>query len=251
VVTPYYAAAWNDIVGGLWQWPIWGRLGWQEVRRRYRRTVLGPFWTTLSIGMFLGGMAFLWAPLFRTTVSSYLPFLAAGLVTWTFATSLINEGCSTYAAGNALITQLSFPYSVLNYITIWRNTIVFLHNVIIVVVVVLVLQVPVTLSTLLVVPGILIVAANGVWITVLLGMTGLRFRDMPPLIANVVQILMFVTPIFWISSQLGERGQRFIQLNYMYHLVEIMRSPMLGKAPSLLSYEVTIGGALLGWLITF
>ncbi len=250
-MTPYYETAWNDIVGGLRQWPIWGRLGWQEVKRRYRRTVLGPFWATLSIGMFLGGMTFIWAPLFHTSVTSYLPFLAAGLVTWTYATSLITEGCATYTAGVALITQLSFPYSVLNFMTIWRNIILFFHNVIIVVVVIVALKVPVTWDTLLVIPGILIIAANGVWITMLLGMVGLRFRDMPPLVGNLVQIMMFVTPVFWFANQLGASAQRYIQLNPLLHLVEVMRAPLLGTAPSLLSYEVTIGGALLGWLITF
>jgi glucose-1-phosphate adenylyltransferase len=55
--------------------------------------VLGPFWATLSIGMFIGGMAFIWAPLFNTDVSSYLPFLSAGLVTWAYTTAIITEGC--------------------------------------------------------------------------------------------------------------------------------------------------------------
>jgi ABC-type polysaccharide/polyol phosphate export permease len=251
LVTPHYDLAWDDIVEGLRQWPIWGRLGWQEVKRRYRRTVLGPFWATLSLGMFLSGMVFIWAPLFKTSVASYLPFLSAGMVVWAFITALINEGCGTYSGGISLITQLNFPYSVLNYMVIWRNFIVFLHNVLIVVVVVIVLRVHVSWETLLVIPGILIVAANGIAITLLLGMIGMRFRDIPPLIANLVQILMFVTPIFWVASQLGEGAQRYIQLNYMYHLVEVMRTPMLGKAPSLLSYEITIGGALLGFLVAF
>jgi ABC-type polysaccharide/polyol phosphate export permease len=251
VVTPYYEVAWNDMAGGLRQWPIWGRLGWQEVKRRYRRTVLGPFWATLSLGMFLGGMVFVWAPLFKTSVTSYLPFLAAGLVTWSFASALINEGTMTYTAGIALITQLSFPYSVLNYIVIWRNIIVFFHNILIVVIVILALQVPVNWNTLLVVPGILIVAANGVSFTIVLGIIGLRFRDIPPLIGNLVQILVFVTPIFWLTSQLGGPAQKIIAYNYMYHLIEVMRAPMLGTAPALLSYEITIGGALLGWLLAF
>lgn len=250
-MTPYYEVAWNDIFGGLLQWPIWGRLGWQEVKRRYRRTVLGPFWATLSIGMFLGGMVFIWAPLFRTSVSSYLPFLAAGMVTWVFATSLITEGCMTYASGIALITQLSFPYSVLNYMVIWRNIIVFFHNVLIMLVVIVALRVPVTWNTLLIFPGILIVAANGVWLTIALGLIGLRFRDIPPLVGNLVQILMFVTPVFWLPSALGDHAHKFVMLNYMYHLIEVMRAPMLGSAPSVISYEVTIVGALLGWLVAF
>ena len=121
--------------GGAYEWRIWGRLGWQEVKRRYRRTVLGPFWATASLGMFIGGMVFIWAPLFRVSVASYLPFLAAGMVVWTLVNSLVCEGCTVYTNGANVITQLNFPYSILNYVAIWRNIIVFFHNVLIVVVI--------------------------------------------------------------------------------------------------------------------
>jgi ABC-type polysaccharide/polyol phosphate export permease len=250
-VKPQYETAWNDIVGGLTQWEVWARLGWQEVKRRYRRTVLGPFWATLSIGMFVGGMVFIWAPLFKTDVSSYLPFLAAGLVTWAFATALITEGCIVYTAGSGVITQLNFPYSILNFMLVWRNIIVFFHNVVIVVIVVIALRVRVSWETLLLIPGIIIVGVNGAWMSFLLGMIGTRFRDIPPLIGNLVTVLMFVTPVFWLPGQLGDGSHKVVTLNFMYHLIEVMRAPMLGTMPAPLSYQVTIAGALLGWLVTF
>jgi homopolymeric O-antigen transport system permease protein len=250
-VRPDYATARADLIAGICAFPVWTRLGWQEVKRRYRRTFFGPFWATLSIGAFIGGMVFIWAPLFRTDVSSYLPFLSAGLVTWTFATALISEGCGTYTAGTTVITQLNFPYTVLNFSVVWRNIIVFCHNVLIVVIVVIALKIPITWQTLLLFPGIIIVAVNGAWMTILFGMVSARFRDVPPLVGNIIQILMFVTPIFWFSHQLGSAAQPIIKYNVMFHLVEVMRAPMLGTAPSLLSYGVTIAGAIVGWLVTF
>ena len=248
---PDYAIAGADIINGLLAYRIWTRLGWQEVKRRYRRTLFGPFWATLSIGAFIGGMVFIWAPLFKTDVSSYLPFLSAGLVTWAFATALISEGCGTYTAGVSLITQLNFPYTVLNFMVVWRNIIVFFHNVLIVVIVVIALKVQVSWQTLLLFPGIIIVAVNGAWMTILFGMVSARFRDIPPLVGNIIQILMFVTPIFWLSSQLGGEARPIIRYNFMFHLIEVMRAPMLGTTPSLLSYAATIGGAVIGWAVTF
>lgn len=251
LVRPDYAIARADIIAGIFAFRIWTRLGWQEVKRRYKRTFFGPFWATLSIGAFIGGMSFIWAPLFKTDVSSYLPFLSAGLVTWTFATALISEGCGTYTGNTSVITQLNFPYTVLNFMVVWRNIIVFFHNVLIVVLVVIALQVPVSWQTLLLLPGIIIVALNGAWMTILFGMVSARFRDVPPLVGNIIQILMFVTPIFWFSSQLGPGSQPIITYNFMFHLVEVMRAPMLGTAPSLLSYGFTIAGLIIGWLVTF
>jgi len=201
--------------------------------------------------MFLGGMAFIWAPLFKTTVSTYMPFLAAGLVTWALVSALITEGCTTYVAGISIITQMRFPYSILNFMVVWRNVIVFFHNVLIVVLVTVVLPQKIGWPTLLIVPGLLIVAANGAWMTMALGIVSTRFRDIPQLVGNLVQILMFVTPVFWFANQLSGGAQKVVEYNFMYHLIEVMRAPMLGEVPSGLSYVVTIGGAVLGWLVTF
>ena len=181
---PDYTIAAADLIDGIRSYRIWTRLGWQEVKRRYRRTVFGPFWATLSIGAFIVGMVFIWAPLFKTDVKSYLPFLAAGLVSWTFATALISEGCTTYTAGVNLITQLNFPYTVLNFMVVWRNIIVFFHNILIVIVVVIALKIPVDWQTLLLIPGLIIVAVNGAWMTILFGMVSARFRDVPPLVGQ-------------------------------------------------------------------
>ena len=251
LVKPHYATAWTDLVSGFAQWDVWTRLGWQEVRRRYRRTVLGPFWATLSIGMFIGGMTFIWAPLFKTDVSSYLPFLASGLVAWAFVTTIIAEGTGIYIGGAGIITQLNFPYSILNFVAVWRNIIVFFHNVIIVVVVVLVLNIRISWETLLLIPGLIIVGMNGIWMTLLLGMVGTRFRDIPPLIGNLIQVMMFVTPIFWFASQLGPTRQHIVTFNFLFHIVDLVRSPLLGTAPSLLSYVVAILGAMVGGAVTF
>ena len=98
--------------------------------------------------------------------------------------------------------------------------------------------------------GILIVAVNGAWMTMLFGMIGTRFRDIPPLVGNLIQILVFITPIFWAPSQLGAKARYFVDPNYLYHLVDILRSPLLGGRPTLLSYATTIVGAILGWAIT-
>jgi lipopolysaccharide transport system permease protein len=164
---------------------------------------------------------------------------------------MLTEGCTVYISGANVITQLNFPYTVLNFALIWRNIITFFHNVLIVVVIVIALQVPVSWRDLLLFPGMLIVAANGIWMTVLLGIVGTRFRDIPPLIGNLIQILMFITPVFWSPGQLGGGRHLVIEANYMYHLVEVMRAPMLGTVPSLTSYAITILGGMIGWALAF
>jgi len=249
-VKPDYAIARADIIDGIFAFQIWTRLGWQEVKRRYRRTVFGPFWATVSLGIFIGAISFVWAPLFKAELRTYLPYLTAGMVSWAYIAAILGEGCSTFIAGEGLIKQLNFPYSTFAFMVIWRNTIVLFHHLAIVVVVYAVFPERISFNVLLFIPGLLIVAANGAWIAMLLGMVSARFRDIPPLVGNLVQVMLFITPIFWSPSQLGDKGRYFVDLNYLYHLIDVLRSPLLGERPAAISYGITIVGAMVGWMIT-
>jgi ABC-type polysaccharide/polyol phosphate export permease len=247
-----YHVAWRDFRDGLYHWQLWGRLGWQDVKRRYRRSTLGPLWATASLALFIAGMVFIWAPLFRTSVTGYLPFIAAGLVSWSLINALVLEGGNTYVSGGHIITQISLPFSILNYVAVWRNVVIFFHNMLLVLFIDFLLAVPLGLEHIfLLFAGLIIVVVNGVWLTVVLGIIGVRYRDVPPLVGNIMQILMFVTPVFWMLSQFPAEAHPYLQLNYFLHLIEILRAPMLGQVPTLSNYLVTVAGAGIGWLFGF
>jgi ABC-type polysaccharide/polyol phosphate export permease len=244
-----YPAAIADLILGLANWRIWGRLGWLEVKRRYRRTILGPIWVTLTLAIFCFAMGFVYAELFHREIATYLPFLTTGMVCWGMVSGITNDGCSTYVGAESLIKQLKFPLVTLNCIVVWRNIIVLAHNMIIVVVMLIFFPVPVNWALLLFIPGVLIIAVNGLWATLVLGMVSVRFRDIPPLVSSLVTAVLFITPIFWPPDQLGA-SSRIITYNYFYHLTNLIRAPLLGETPALESYLTTIGGAVLGGIAT-
>jgi lipopolysaccharide transport system permease protein len=248
---PDYALAFADIKDGLIAYPIWTRLGWQEVKRRYRRTVFGPFWTTLSLAIFIFAVSFVYAPIFKVELRTYLPYLTTGLISWAITAALINEGCGTFTANEGLIKQLNFPFSTFAFVIVWRNIVVFIHHLAILAAVYLWLPQYFTFKILLAIPGLLILSANGAWMAMLLGMVSARFRDIPPLVGNLVQVLLFVTPIFWTATQLGPQGKYFVYPNYVYHLVTLVRAPLFGETPDLFTYVITIVGACIGWAVTF
>lgn len=248
---PDYANTRADIRKGILAYPIWTRLGWQEVKRRYRRTVFGPFWATLSLAIFIGATSFVWAPIFKVDLKNYLPYLTTGLIAWSFVSTIITEGCTTFTANEGLIKQLNFPFSTFAFVIIWRNTIVLFHHLVIMAIIYIWLPDHLSFKMLLFIPGLLILCANASWIVILLGLVSSRFRDIPPLVGNLVQVLLFITPIFWMTNQLGARTAYFVYPNYVYHLVALIRFPLLGQAPELFTYGITIGGAAVGWAITF
>ncbi len=246
-----YDVALTDFTEGLTNWRMWGRLGWQEIKRRYRRTVIGPFWTTLSLGVFMFALGIVWANLWHQDPKVYLPFLCTGLLAWNLVAAIMSEGCVTFVAAEGLIKQLRFPYSILACSVAWRNVIVFLHNLAILVAVALYAGLRPTWATLLAIPGLLLVWFNGVWVATMLGMLCTRYRDVQQVVISILQISMFVTPIFFTPEQLGARmGKYFAQANPLFHYVNILRSPLLGKFPSLLTYEIVLVGTTVGWGLT-
>jgi ABC-type polysaccharide/polyol phosphate export permease len=248
-MTPQYEIACRDVLGGVAEWRKWGRLGWQEIKRRYRRTTFGPFWTSMSLGLFIVTLGFVWANLWKQDPKQYLPFLTSGMLAWTLVSTLIIEGCSVFTAGESIVKSLRFNYTILTCAAIWRNLIVFCHHFAIFVLVALFTNVDVNLKSLLVIPGLALVAVNGVWFATLLGSVCARYRDIHQVVSSILQVAMFVTPVFWSPSQLDGRLQRFVDFNLLYHFVEVVREPMLGKAPSLWSYGMVVGSAVVGWTL--
>jgi ABC-type polysaccharide/polyol phosphate export permease len=245
--------AWQDIIGGLWKTELWGRLGWLDVKRRYRRTLLGPFWTSISLCMYVMGVGLVGAGLWHQNITDYLPFLVSGMVAWLLVSTIINEACTLLVSGHALFRNVTFEYSILAYALVWRNLITFLHNLVVWLLIVAVLRPEVLgFTTFLALPGVLLITLNGVWISLLCGMFCLRFRDVTPLVSSILQISMLITPIFWPPESLaGGHRLIFVQMNPLHHMVDIVRSPLLGKAPALLSYGVVMLITAAGWYLTY
>jgi len=236
-----------DFVAGLRLWEMWSRLSWNEVRRRYRRTMLGPMWVTVSLLVFATVMSFVWATLWKQNVVEFLPFLLSGLIPWTMISAAIGESCATFLAGEGLMKSRQFPYSILVYGVLARNVVIFGHNLVAYLIVAVLCGVQLGFVTLLLVPSLLIVLVNCGWICMLVAILCLRFRDFQQLVASVLQVSMFVTPVFWSASQLQGRRAIIVDANVLYHMIELMRRPLLGELPTLLSFAVCIATAIVGW----
>ncbi len=239
-----------DVAAGMQAANIWGRLGWRETKRRYRRTVFGPFWTTVSLGIFVLTLGLLWANLWHQDAKAYLPYLTSGMLCWTLFSAVCNEGCVGFHSYEMLIKQIRISYTLLACAIVWRNLIVFLHNMSIFVLVCLYAGVSVTWSTLLVVPGLLLLSLNLVWIATLFGAMCARYRDIHQLVTNLLQISLFLTPIFWSPNQLRGRVATVAEYNPLYHLVAVVREPLLGNAPQPLHWTVVGVITVIGWALT-
>ena len=249
-MTPEYGVAITDITSGLMNWDMWGRLGWREIKRRYRRTVVGPFWTTLSLGIFVVALGVVWSRLWGQDPKTYLPFLTSGMLVWVMFSSFATEGSAALVAAEGLIKQLRVSYTLLACAVVWRNLIVFLHNLAIYVLVCFYGGIPATWWLLLVIPGLLVLCINGIWIVMLLGIVCARYRDIQQIVTSVLQVSMFITPIFWGPEQLTGRMRALVNYNILYHYVDIVRAPLMGKPAAMWSWGMVGIMTVVGWGLT-
>ena len=239
----------EDLRLGIAYWPLWVRLGWQDVMLRYRRSMLGPFWLTISMGIMVFALGFMYGDLFGMDVQRYLPFLTIGFLVWGFITSALNEGCQVFIESEGAIRQSDLPLSMFPLRVTWRNLIIFFHNAIIYFVVVALFKVEIGWVSLLALPGLMMIVCNALWSAALLGMLSARFRDLPQIVASVLQVAFFVTPIIWMPESISHRPM-VVDVNPFYHVIELMRAPMLGQAPTWTNWIVALGLSLAGWLVT-
>jgi ABC-2 type transport system permease protein len=221
--------AFADLGGGWKQRPLWGYLGWQDIKQRYRRSVLGPLWVSISMAVIAVAMGFLYGALFGEDIHTFLPYVATGLLIWNFVNGCILEGSEVFIANEGLIRFLPAPLSLHVYRLIWRQTLFFLHNLVVWVALVIIFPQPLSWTLLLAIPAFLILILNGAWIAVLSGIVATRFRDIPPIIASATQLLFFMTPIVWSYERFRSHPlATYIEINPVLHYVEMIRQPMLG-----------------------
>ena len=242
----------EDLLDGLRRYDLWGRIGFLDIKRRYRRTTIGPFWGTISLAVFTAVMSSIGVGLWKQEPAEYMPFLASGMMVWLMLSTMITEGGNMFISSQHL-NRMRMDYSILAYALVWRNLVSFFHNLAVYLVIVAIfLPKLIAPSILLVIPGLVLVAVNAVWVALLLGMICVRFRDVQQLIATVLQISLFVTPVFWPPHLLsGLTRLVFVDLNPLFAFINVVREPLLGKTPSLWSYLVILVVMLVGWVATF
>jgi ABC-type polysaccharide/polyol phosphate export permease len=240
----------RDLYGGTTRSWIWTRLAYQDIKERYRGSVLGPFWVTLTNLIFVAAMGTIYSELFHADIRTYVPYIMTGILIWQYVSGLINEGCFTFTNARDVIQQVPMPFSVQVYRVVYRNLIVLAHSAVIVPPGLLLFRVPVDWRVIEVIPALAVLSLNGFWMCLLIGTISTRFRDIPPIIANVVQVVFFLTPIFWPVDSV-QRLKQILVLNPFFASIDVVRAPLLGVQPEPTSWPLLIGCTVLGGLLSF
>jgi ABC-2 type transport system permease protein len=250
-----FARAFRDLATGLEQRELWAHLGWQDIKQRYRRSFLGPIWITISMGVTALAMGLLYSQLFQQEIADFLPSLTVGLIVWGLISGCILEGADVFVANEGLMKQLPAPLSVHVYRMVWRQVLLFAHNLIIYFVLLVIFPKPLHWTVIAAFPALALLALNGVWIGIVAGIMSTRFRDISPILGSMVQLLFFLTPIVWSEKILlkngGAQAERanLAQINPLYHYLDIIRAPMLGEDQQAYHWYIVLAITVAGWAL--
>lgn len=238
--TKRWRAAAIDFAEGLRRWQLWWLLGLNDIRQRYRRSRLGQFWITLSMATFVGTLAFVFGNIFRVDLKLYLPYLTVNIVLWSFVSSVLTESCTVFVQAEGYIRQEKLPKTLFVMRLFVRNILAMGHNSIMILVIYVVFGVPTLAPMVLVLPGLAILLINLFFASLFIGMICTRFRDLPQVVANLLQMAFFITPIVWFPSQIPDRFHFILDWNpFASHLALIAR-PLLGQVPSFSQYLICL-----------
>ena len=225
------AIAAQDLRDGFGLWRLAWALGMSDIKLRYRGSMLGPFWLTLSTGVMIGAMGFLYAGLFHTDIHSYLPYLAASVILWNYLSLMVSDGCTCFTVSEALIKGMRMPFTVHALRSVARNTIILAHNVVVIGVVFVVMHVGVSWYALWSLAGLGLWLVDGFAVSLLLGAFCARFRDVPQIVASVMQIAFFLTPVMWRTASILNKNRpaaALVHYNPFFYILEVVRAPLLG-----------------------
>src|SRR5579871_3736448 len=111
----------GDLRGGFALWRLGVTLGWLDIKLRYRGSVLGPFWLTLSTAVMVAAMGGIYAGLFKMDLHEYLPFLVLSIVLWGFLGALVGDASVGYTASEGMIRSMRMPFTLYAARIVLRN----------------------------------------------------------------------------------------------------------------------------------
>lgn len=236
-------AAIDDAIQGARHWPQWFTLGNIDIKLRFRRSGLGPLWSTLSFAVLAAALGLVYSRLFGEQVSTYLPYVVLGLFVWAFLASTLQEACDVFVAAEHALKQYYVPRTTLVYRALWRNLVLLALNFAVVVAVLALCGVRPGPAAPLAIAGIAILLVLLFPASLLLALATVRFRAVSRIVQTALPIGMLVTPVLW--RPFTPELRSIAEINPFYFAIELVRGPVLGDPPPLSIWLAAAGCALL------
>ncbi len=228
---------------------LWLTLAHVDLCSRYRGSLLGPLWLTIATGILVFGIGLLYGGLLNQPLAYYLPYIAIGIVIWTFIATVFSDSSILFAGEGSILKQMPVPASIFITRLIYRNILILLHHSIILLIVLIYYPQVIGYKTLFTLVGFTVLVVNLWWFSIILSIIATRYRDVQPIVQSLMQIMFFLTPVLWRAED-HPHGSMIAFLNPFYHLIEIVRSPLIFNTIPWTSFFLCTSAAIVGTLLS-
>lgn len=208
----------------------WSYFSYLDLRLKYRKTYLGPWWVVLGMAISAGLLCLLWSTIFNLKWEEFLLYLFSGFIIWTWVMSIVTEGPDIFVgSASSLLKAVSLPPIFYVFRNSFLNLLLFLHHLPLIFLLILILQPELSLRIFITLPlGIFLIFLNAIFYTTYIGIISARYRDVEPTIKALMAPMLLLTPVLWKPEMLGDKAD-FIYLNPFTYFVGIIRNDLIGE----------------------
>lgn len=246
----------KEVIRAARLWPIWLRMGLQDLRIRFRRSALGVGWIFLNLGISVLAIGMIYGHLFGQEIKTFMPFLTSGLIVWGYFTSSILEGGNAFVTSEGYIKQIGLPIYIYVFRFFVSTTMTMLISFPAYFIIAFIYSIQFQWEALWAFVGILLLSVVSFLMTAVFAHLNARFRDTAHIASVGLQVMFFITPIVWPPGAVHTSRLRWvIDFNPVYHLIEVVRRPLLASKPAAhINYFVVLllilGLFMIAWVLT-
>lgn len=213
--------------------PLMRELIVRDLKVKYRRSMLGYFWSLLNPLMMMCVMSFVFSYMFRFDVPNYPLYLICGNTLWSFFNESTNQAMYSVLANAPLIKKVYIPKFIFPISRIFSCFVTMLFSLAAILITILFTRTPLHWTILLIPIPLLMLLVFCCGVGMVLSSLSVYFRDVVHLYGVITLAWMYGTPIFYPISAVPEPVAAVIRLNPMYHYITFFRELILyGQLPS-------------------
>jgi len=220
--------AYKDLLFSIKNYYSWAYLSYFDLKLKYRRTFLGPWWVVLGIAISATAMCFLWSTIFQLDWRSYLTYLFSGFIIWMWISQQVMDAPEVFCSSAQLLKAYPNPPIFYVFRYCFSSLLLFLHHVPLIIIVSFFVNHKINFSVLYSLPlGLLIIFINSILFSTNIGMLSARYRDFNPLIKSLMPPMLLLTPVLWKPEMLGSYAS-YVYMNPFTYFVGIVRNDIIG-----------------------
>jgi ABC-type polysaccharide/polyol phosphate export permease len=202
----------------------------RNIKTRYKRSVLGIFWTLLNPLLMMMVLTFVFSEVFRFRTHHYAAYALSGLVLWNFFAQTTSGAMSELVWGGSLMNRIYMPRAIFAATALGTSLVNLLLSLIPLLVIMVVTGVPMRATVLFLPVPILLTAMFALGVALVLSTLAVYFADVVEMYQIVLMAWMYFTPIIYPKEIVPKKLLLLFNLNPMYHLLETFRAPLYNNS---------------------